>query len=371
MSYLKLLEFLRNPENEGAGGGGGTGGDGGGTGGTAGSTSSVVTGSAGTGGDGDAAAAAGQAGQAGGSTTGTGGTGGTGQVAQGAVSHPLGDDWLNTMFNAMPEAERTPKAKEYLGRRGSAADVIRSGMHADATISRLMSERVKIPTGQNDDPKDVAQYRKAVGVPEKADDYKFDPPREYNGGEWTDFDKELIGEARAELHNSDVSQKQLDTMQKIYWSIEQRRAAANLAQAARASQASLTKVNQAMGGEFTQRIEQINRTIGDLMAKYGADAEERTAFMSKRFADGTAVGENYAFVMALDEIARDRSDDGAFYMGNGTDGQDLNKRIDDAIAMSHTNPVEYAKIASPGGELERMIAVQNRRNASAARSQSR
>ena len=124
-------------------------------------------------------------------------------------------------------------------------------------------------------------------------------------------------------------------MQKIYWSIEQRRAAANLAQAARASQASLTKVNQAMGGEFTQRIEQINRTIGDLMAKYGADAEERTAFMSKRFADGTAVGENYAFVMALDEIARDRSDDGAFYMGNGTDGQDLNKRIDDAIAMSH------------------------------------
>jgi hypothetical protein len=213
-AYTKLLEWMRNPDGDGTGGGSGAAGSAGSTtgtsGGSGGAASTVVTGAGG-----------GEAAGAGSGTNGTGGTGTaaaagqTGQQAQGqqVATHPFGDNWRDTIYDALPEAEKTPKTKDWLARRGGLSDVIRSGIHADATISKLTAERVKVPTGQNDDPKDVEAFRKAVGVPEKADAYQVQPPKEYNNGQWTDFDKDLIPEIQKVAFDTNMNHRTGDDHQ--------------------------------------------------------------------------------------------------------------------------------------------------------------
>ena len=71
----------------------------------------------------------------------------------------FGDNWREDIIKNLPE-EQHDKARNYLKTRNSPYDIVRGAMSADQKITELTRDRVKIPTGENDDPKDVAAYRK-------------------------------------------------------------------------------------------------------------------------------------------------------------------------------------------------------------------
>lgn len=276
-----------------------------------------------------------------------------------ADTTPFGDNWRDQIAAGLPEDQRA-KAQAWLKNRASPYDVLNAGMSADSKISQLMRERVKIPTGKDDDPKEVAAYRKAIGVPEKPDGYKVELPKEY-GAELTGTDKELLDEFLEEAHAKNYTQGQVDLAIQNYWAVQQRVRAAEQAQIARAQQGAVDELHAHFGKEYRPTVELINRMFETELSEVGlTKPEERREFLSQRFTNGMALGEYPPFVKMMAKIARERADDGAFVVGEGTDGVDIDKRIDDIIAIRTTNPKEYERMQP---ELQRLVAAQNRRKA--------
>lgn len=270
------------------------------------------------------------------------------------------DKWREDAINnlGLKDEKERKRAEDWLTKRSSPYEVIRAGLAADQKISELTRDRVKIPTGKNDDPKEVAAFRKAMGIPEKPDDYQIEIPKEY--GDLSDFDKELVDEFRKEAHAAGMNQKGVEVASKMYWSIQQRIEAAKMAEAVVKDQAGEDEIRVRHGKEFRARQELTNRMIGEGLEKHGWSAEERKDFFNMRLENGQRLGTFPPFVNWLFELAQERADDGAFVVGEGDDGEDLDAKISSMIELQHSNPKEYQRIQP---DLQRLIAAQNRRKA--------
>lgn len=273
----------------------------------------------------------------------------------------FGDNWRDQIASGLP-ADQQDKAKKFLAARQSPYDVLRTGMAADQKISELMRDRVRIPTGDGkDDPKEVELYRKARGVPSEPKDYKVAVPEEF--GQLTSLDEGLRDEFLGGAHKLNWGQKDVDYAIQTHFAIQRTLAAQTAKRALESSQRAQDDLRVEFGKEYRGNVELVNRMFAEGLARHGMeDGEERLNFFSKRFADGTAVGEHPAFVKMMVEIARERADSGALLMGESSDGggQDLDKREKEIMAMMHSDPKEYQS-AEIQKELQNIIANQNRR----------
>ena len=275
-----------------------------------------------------------------------------------SMTDVFGDNWRDQIAGGLP-TDQQDKAKKFLAARQSPYDVLRSAMSADAKISELTRDRVKIPTGERDDPKEVAAYRKARGVPDDVKGYKVDIPEEY--GPLTSLDEGLKDEFLTEAHKRHWGQKDIDFALQTQFAIQRTTTAAQAKRVLEAQQAAQDDLRVEYGKEYRPNVELVNRMFSEGLSKYGLEQpEERLDFLSKRFSDGTALGEHPAFVKMMVEIARERADAGALIMGETSDGggQDLDKREKEIMGYMHSDPKEYARLQP---ELHKIIAAQNRR----------
>lgn len=305
------------------------------------------------------AAAAGDAGK-GGSTPAPAAGDNSSKAGVSAVDNgPWGSDWREKTLANLDETTRE-KADKFLKTRSSPYDVLRSALAADSKITELTNSRVKIPTGKDDDPKDVAAYRKARGVPETPDKYDIEPfVKEV--GELSPLDNELKDEFLKQAHSLNWGQKDVDFAMKTWVANQKMLAAEQTKRVLSAQQAAIDELRVEYGKEYRPNIELVNRMFSEELSRVGMqEADERREFLSKRFADGTALGEHPAFVKMMVNIARERADDGALVMGETADGGDIDKRIDSIMEKMNSDPKEYARMQP---ELQRLIAAQNRRNA--------
>ena len=283
-------------------------------------------------------------------------TGGSQQPA-GATPFEFGSDWREKMVAGLPEGQHRDKALASLKTRNSPYDVLNATVAADAKISQLMAERVRVPTGDNDDPKDVAAYNKARGVPEKADDYNLDLP---DGFELTQTDQQLKGDFFKEAHKRHWNQKDIDLAVQTHLAILKETEAESAKQRLQASQASQDEIRAHFGKDYRPTIELTNRMFEQEMTEIGmTDPAERQEALSIPLADGRMLGELPWFVKIMGKLARERSDDGAFEMGESGDGADLDAKIDGIMDKKFTDPKEYERMQP---ELQRLIAAQQRRD---------
>lgn len=267
----------------------------------------------------------------------------------------FGENWRDGWVEQLPSDQRE-QARNYLKTRTSPHEVLRAGINADAKISQIMAERVKIPTGKDDDPKDVEAYRKARGVPEAPDKYDFKVPQEY--GELSELDQQLKSDFLKRAHENNWSQKDVDIAVETHMAILKEAEAEKMKMAVQASQAARDELMTEWGRDFHANVELTNRMIESELMEIGiTDPNERKAIMSQRFMDGTAFGENVPIVKMLAKIARERADDGAFVVGETGDGVDLDTKIDKIIALRSEDPKEYERMQP---ELQRLVAAQNR-----------
>lgn len=268
----------------------------------------------------------------------------------------LGPDWREKFAAPLPDDQK-PKALNWLKTRASPYEVVRSGMSADAKISELMRERVKLPNGKDDDPKDLAAYRKARGVPEDPDKYDVPVPEEF---QLSELDEEFKGEFLKDAHQRHWGQHDVDFAVKSFFALERLKQAGMAQAAIRQSQAAQDDLRVEYGKEYRANIELANRMFQEGLSEYGmTDPDERREFLSKRFADGTAIGEHPAFVKMMVKLAGERADDGALVMGETSDGGDIDGRVNKIMGLMHTDPKEYARMQP---ELQKLIAAQNRRD---------
>jgi hypothetical protein len=268
----------------------------------------------------------------------------------------FGADWREKLTSALPEDQK-PKAEQYLKTRSSPFEILRAGMSADAKISELTRDRVKIPTGKNDDPKDVAAFRKARGVPESPEKYDVRVPEEY--GELSPLDQELKDEFLKKAHENHWSQRDIDLAIDTHFTIQRLAAAEQAKQIVGAQQAAIDELRVEYGKEYRPNVELVNRMFEQELSEVGlTEPDQRREFLSQRFTNGMALGEYPPFVKMMVKLARERADDGALVMGETTDGGDIDGRVKTIMDKMHTDPKEYERMQP---ELQRLIAAQNRR----------
>lgn len=271
-----------------------------------------------------------------------------------------GENWRDEAIKtlALKDEKEVAKAKDWLGKRSSPSEVIRAGLEADRRISEITRDRVKIPTGKDDDPKDVAAFRKALGVPEKPEDYRFDElvPKEY--GNLSDMDAELRDEFLKGALDANMTKKQVEHSVKMYWAINQRIEAQKEAQRIQRQQQNMDEIRTKAGPDYRNNVELTNRMFQNDLKELGFGEENSKSLMNLQLADGSHLGDHPVFVQWAFKVARERADDGALVMGESYDGSDLDKKISDMIELQHTDKKEYQRVQP---ELMRLIAAQNRR----------
>lgn len=237
-------------------------------------------------------------------------------------------------------------------------DVLRSAMAADAKISELTANRgVKIPTGKNDDPKALEEYRKAKGVPDDIEKYNFDVPQEY--GALSDLDTELKGDFLKRAQAANWNNQDLKVATDMWWQAQKMYAAEQAKQAAILQQEAMDEIRIEFGKDYRGKVENINRMMSQEMARVGVeDPAQRHQALSIKLADGRTLGDVPWFVRMMDNFATERSDAGAFVEGETSDGGDLDARITKIVALSQTNPKEYERMQP---ELDKLIMARNRR----------
>jgi len=271
-----------------------------------------------------------------------------------------GDDWRDRAIVSLDikdEKERK-RTLDWMAKKNNPAEIIRAGLHADQKISELTRERVKIPTGKNDDPKDIAAFRKTWGVPEKADDYKAEIPKEV--GTLSDLDQELLSEFKQNAFEKNYSQGQFDDAVKMYWAVDQRVKAAQEAQRIQRQQANMDEIRSFAGAEYRNNVELANRMFQNDLKQLGYTDNDSQSLMNTQLADGSLLGDHPTFVKWAFMVAKERADDGAFVGSEPADGVDVDSEIRRIVAVRDKDPKEYEALQP---QLDRLIAVQNRRKA--------
>lgn len=170
---------------------------------------------------------------------------------------PAADDW---------RADLPDDLRDHAGRFTTKADLVRANLDQRKQLSSAI-----IRPGKDAKPEDVATYRKAMGIPETPDAYKF-PTAE--GEVLTDAIKAERAEWSKEFHTAGISQAQADQILTKYAAraAAERQAIVDADKRNAASQDEALKT--AWAGDYDKNKILANRAFADLAQRSGVSVDE-------------------------------------------------------------------------------------------------
>ena len=255
---------------------------------------------------------------------------------------------------AEPEAEEEPKVLEWadirdlmagdnemlqkmLGRYRSAQALANAFAQQRKEISRLKNE-VGQPPELPDNPteEDVAEYRKALNIPNDVEDYQVDFGESFQASE---ADTPLLDSYKGWMHENNVppqfAQKNIEWYEGF---VEDQRQAMNQ-QAEETQTATVAALSNEWGKEYDGNL---NAVRAYLDATIGA--EEAGKLRDARMADGTYLADNANFLRLMAGPAVDALGGVAMYAGDSAAGiksyQNEKKQI---MSLRLTDEAEYMK----------------------------
>lgn len=320
----------------GAAAGGASAGAAGGVAGAAGAGAAGTKGDAGAGkgADDEGAGGAGAAG-AGGGAAGTGT--GKAEAKGGDTAGYWPEDWRQTVSAA------DEKILSRLQRYASPADVAKALIAAQNKIS---SGELKPVLGKDAKPEEVADYRKAMGIPETADKYEVkDLP---------DADKPLAQEIFKAAHASNQTTEQVSATMKAWGTIK---AAALEAQATKDQDVQKTSEDSLRAEWGTEFRRNINLVHG--MLDGSGTPELKDQLLGGRLSDGTPIGSSPAALKMLLGLALVGNPAGVVVPGGSHNTKGIDDRITEIEKMMRTDRKAYndPKISGPDGEYSRLLTA--------------
>lgn len=247
--------------------------------------------------------------------------------------------------------------KKQFGRMPSPAEMAKSWWSATAKLNDLqgqLKDAIKKP-GPNATAEEKAAYYKAIGRPEKPDDYKLDRPQ--GAPEPTEFEKQIEGDYLKQMYENGATQEQVAAGWKIYQRAVEAGKAKMEMEGAKLAEQTKDKLMLEWGPkEFRANMEVAERFLADT---FGTEAGN---LMSLKLHNGPALGALEPFVRGIVKLAKMHSDDGAVINGVTQEGVDIDKRVDELMSLKITDKSRYNS-KPVQDELIKLIGIQNRRAA--------
>lgn len=279
-------------------------------------------------------------------------TGEPGKGEGGEPKSPWPDGWHKHAMTGIEDKDGKVLTK--LQRYASVPDLAKAAISGQSKIDELTGQikgMVKVP-GKDAKPEEIAAYRKAVGVPEKADQYVYERPKDAPAE--TELDKQIDQVAREEALKAGYTLEQFRTGKALIDRMNSMAAQQLDQNAKKARDATEDALRVKYGADYRTNIELANRYIS---TKLGENGKE---LLQMRLSDGTRLGDYQPLLELFVEEGRASADHGALEVGDTQQGVDIEKKIDEIIALSNKNPDEYKKRQD---ELTRLVAIQQRRRA--------
>lgn len=241
-------------------------------------------------------------------------------------------------------------------------------MKAWRSLQTKMSEggRIQLP-GENATPEELADYAKAMGIPPAPDGFevKAQPPQGY---EISETDKAFLGNMTKQLHEAMSKGARPGDLVNLAHQLYYDAAAQSIVSAENAAADRAYENEQVLRKLWGQKFED-NVKFAIAGAKHffpGSDDEFQT-LMGTKLETGEALFDNALVQRMFAQIGLEFAEDpNVTALRDRNSGFDIDKRIAEIKAMrngSSAQQTEYAKLAAPGGELEKLINAKTRTRA--------
>ena len=200
---------------------------------------------------------------------------------------------------------------------------------------------IKVP-GKDAKPEEIAAYHKAIGVPEKAEEYFKDLKLE-NGAVIGDADKPFINDFAGAMHKAGATPTQMTAALNWYYKDQEARVAAQDDADEEYRREAERAVKDEWGASFKRRANAIGTIFAS--APGGADAKnEKSLFarlMGGRTADGRVIGNDPDVLRWLDSLRNEVNPAATLVEDGNQSGVSLNDEIAKIEKVMRENRREY------------------------------
>lgn len=200
------------------------------------------------------------------------------------------------------------------------------------SLRQKLSEGTIPKLGENAKPEEVAAFRKALGIPEKAEEYVVKTPA---NRELSDVEKPIIEDFRNLAHGLNIPPTAAAKMAEWFLGHNDRAVQVAQEQAHQKRQETEDKLRTEWGPEYRRNLDVANAYIE-------GQAPQLKGLLSVPLADGTRLGDNADFIRYVVDQARGTMGDAfVFDASQGQGGKSIDERIADINKMMTTDPKEY------------------------------
>ncbi len=216
------------------------------------------------------------------------------------------------------------------------------------------SGKVKVP-GEGATEQEVAEFRKAVGVPEKPDGYQI-TVKAPDGYEVTEGDKQFLGSMTERLHKAGATPEMVNVAHELYYEASHNALLEGEESYAQSAVKADKELRQFYGSRYDDSIAFANAAVSQF---HNGDAAE--VLDAKISVDGFTgnLGDWPPFVKMMSMIGHQNAGDPYFLKAAGKSGVDPQARLNELMALRVSDKSEDRKrYNDPAvqGEIRRLIA---------------
>jgi hypothetical protein len=228
------------------------------------------------------------------------------------------DNWRDRMLVGVEDKDGT--LAKALKDAASPAELPKALMERDSKI-KAMDERLKkavVIPGEGASKEDIQAFRKALGVPEKAEEYKFFRPDAVKPDTpEAEESKRLEAEFAPIMLQAGINQGQVDEIVKGFYTVQNKQQAARDANAVAVAKKTESDLKAEMGKDYEPNLEMALRAMNYYMK------DETANFLDLQLADGTRLGDNANITRGLVRMGREWSNGVEMIDGKPTTGIDV------------------------------------------------
>lgn len=235
--------------------------------------------------------------------------GGTPEEKTVAVQADWPEDWRQKLVG--DDARLLKRFERY----GSPKDLANALINAQNKIS---SGELKAGKPADATPEQLAEWRKANGIPDAPDKYDLTLP---DGLVIGDADKPLVGEFLTAMHEADASPTQVKAALTAYYKTQDAEAAKRADAVANQREESMVALRQEWGPDYTRNVNMVNSFLGKLPDGVG------NKIVSATDANGLPISNDPAIARWLAGLAREDNPLAAVVDGSGDKAKGLADEI--------------------------------------------